>query len=267
MGCCASSQAILPPPAPIAIKIDPSLPPAEQEAIKEKINVKAQKIAAAQKLELSAEEKVIRDEEKKIPFAQKKAKELDSALKANSMEGRLSVPQLKRATSHLQIDSEIFTNPDLAVYKFLKKFCTEKKLYEVRSLALCGILLGQGSAKEKAEVLFDHFDVDASEKLEKSELRSMLEQMVSISAGKVPISAIGEGLLTEEEASNYSKKLVAGQDAFIETIINALVEDGDGVSRVEFEKKVTGHVTLQRLLWSYGIRQSLWEEANDVFAI
>mmetsp|Transcript_23713 Transcript_23713/g.23474 ORF Transcript_23713/g.23474 Transcript_23713/m.23474 type:complete len:268 (-) Transcript_23713:29-832(-) len=267
MGCCGSSQVVAPPPAPISIKIDPTLPPAEQEAQKVQIDVRANKIAAAQKLELDSEEKIIRSEEKKIPFAQKKARDLDQALKANSLEGKLSVPQLKRATAHLEINPDIFTDPDLAVYKFLKKF-SEGRLYEVKSLALCGILLGQGSNKEKAEVLFDHFDIDASGKLDKEELRKMLDDMVILSAEKAPIAAIGEGLLTEEQASAYSKKLIGAKEGFIRTIIEVLVQAGeDGISKIEFEKKVSGHPTLQRLLWSYGIRQSLFEEANDVFAL
>lgn len=219
------------------------------------------------KKDLPKEEKVIREQEKTIPWSNKSAKELQRGLKAESLTGQLSVAQLKRAMHDLNIDSDMFVNPESPVYKFLKKLMNDRKLYDVKRLALCGILVGEGSVKEKAGVIFNHFDEDASGQLERGEIVNMLNEMIDIAVEKIPAMAKGSTEVTAEELDAYTAMLLTGRHAFVERTVSTLLSTNTGISLEDFETKLQENSTLRRLIWSYEIRLSLYEESNQVLRI
>lgn len=226
------------------------------------------------KFELPSQEKVILEGEKRIPFSSKESKDLDQTFKANGSGGKLSVAQLKKALGLLNIPVEIFTDPDTQVFKFLTRIQNEKKLYDISNLSLCGILLGSGDIPTKARILFNHFDVDASEKLDKSEIEKMLEDMIDISIVKIPILSLkledesddpnqpSYPKLTQQEIDEYVSVLEKGKSKFIQNVILKLLEGADGISIDEFIRKVSNDKYLERIVWSANIRITLYEESR-----
>ena len=224
------------------------------------------------KFELPSQEKVIANCEKLIPFSQKNSSEVEVALKANGTNGKLSVPQLKKTLGKLELDPTVFTDPDTQVFKFLTSMKNENKLYDLPKLSLCAILLGQGDTDEKAKILFEHFDEDASQKLEKNELVAMLEEMVDISVHKIPILALkieGDTVdpefpkITQEEIDGYVHHLLKAKHQFIDKVILKLLEGSDGIAIDDFVSKVKNDSYLARLVWSANIRVTLYEEAKS----
>ena len=223
------------------------------------------------KVELPHQEKTIAQGEKLIPFSSKSSRDLEQAFKANGSNGKMSVPQLKKTLGILELDPSVFTNPDTQIFKFLQRLKGGDKLYDIQKLSLCAILLGDGDVNTKATILFQHFDIDASEKLERQELITMLDEMVDISVRKIPILSLKNDdeeanseypKLTEQEIDDYGKTLEVGKAKFVETVLSKLLGGSDGISLGEFVTKVTADEYLQRLVWSANIRVTLYEEAK-----
>ena len=223
------------------------------------------------KVELPKQEHVIAESEKLIPFSKKTAKDLNTIFKANSNSGRMSVNQLKKALGELELDPQVFTDPDTQVYKFLTRLQNEKKLYDIAKLSLCAILLGDGDTPTKAGILFGHFDADASLKLERGEIQKMLEEMVDLVITKIPLLALrvegdtedpAQPKLSQEESDQYTGMLANGKERFIANVMNKLIGASDGITDAEFVKKVSEDAYLGRLVWSTNIRISLYEESK-----
>lgn len=219
------------------------------------------------------QEKVIAQAEKLIPFSQKASKDLDMVFKANGSSGRMSVSQLKKALGELELDPTVFTDPDTQVYKFLTRLQNEKKLYDIQKLSLCAILLGGGDTPTKARILFNHFDADASMKLEKDEVHKMLQEMADIVITKIPILALkieGDTVdpeypkISQEEIDEYTQTLEKGKEKFVNHVMEKLVGASDGITVEEFIKKVSEDSYLGRLVWSTNIRVTLYEESKGV---
>lgn len=224
-------------------------------------------------VELPRQENIIEKAEKLIPFSQKHSKDLDSVLKSMASGGRMSVPQLKKALGVLELDPQVFTDPDTQVYKFLNRLQNEKKLYDIKKLGLCSILLGEGETPIKARILFNHFDEDANEKFDRAELRSMLDEMVQISVHLIPMLALrvdGESddpnmqKISQEEIDDYTKVLDKSKEKFIETVSIKLLGTAEFISSEEFITKVSNDNFLKRIVWSSNIRVTLFELSKGV---
>jgi Ca2+-binding EF-hand superfamily protein len=161
------------------------------------------------KIELPAQEKTIQKGEKLLPFSQRASKELDSVFKANGTSGRMSVSQLKKALGVLDLDPTVFTDPDTQVYKFLSRLKNEK-LYDIKKVTLCAILVGEGDTSTKARILFNHFDVDASDKMDKKEIRHLLEETLEITLKLIPSLALKERLRVRSRET--SRRLCGHRD-------------------------------------------------------
>lgn len=224
-------------------------------------------------IELPRQEVIIERGEASIPFSQKSAKELDTTFKAHGTSGRMSVPQLKKALGVLELDPQVFTDPDTQVYKFLDKLKNEKKLYDIQKLSLCSILLGTDDSKTKSRILFNHFDTDNSEKFDKTELKHMLNEMLEISLKLIPMISLKieddatqkpEDVLTEEEMKEYIDGLRRYSDTFVDLLLEKLLGDAESLSSDEFVNKVAGDKLLQRMLRSADIRVSLYELSKGI---
>jgi hypothetical protein len=218
------------------------------------------------KIEPPRQEKIIEKAEASIPFSQKSAKDLDMTFKSHGVSGRLSVAQLKKSLGVLDLDPQVFTDPDTQVYKFLDKLKNETKLYDISKLSLCSILLGTDDSKTKARILFNHFDSDANEKFDKSELKKMIEEMVHISLKLIPLIALrldeedkNEDTLPKEELDDYIESIEKESSKFVDIVVEKLIGSADALSSDEFVAKVSSSDSLERILRSSSIRVTLYE--------
>lgn len=79
-----------------------------------------------------------------------------------------------------------------AVGKFYTNFKVEEDQYNVHKIALAGILLGQGTATEKMEVLFDHYDTEETTMCTKELFTQILDEVVDITINLLPMLASGD---------------------------------------------------------------------------
>ena len=100
---------------------------------------------------ISNEEKTILAHEANHIFAKKDFKDLAKSIKSESYEGALSVAQLKRAFSDLEIPISELSDPDTATFRILSRTKNEKKLLDLKKLSLLAILLGKGKISDKSE--------------------------------------------------------------------------------------------------------------------
>lgn len=213
------------------------------------------------------QETVIEKAEATIPFSQKSAKELDSTFKSHGVSGRLSVAQLKKSLGVLNLDPQVFTDPDTQVYKFLDRLKNETKLYDIPKLSLCSILLGSDDSNTKARILFNHFDTDANENFDRDELKKMLHEMIQISLKLIPLIALRldeegaktDDTLTEEELHEYIGSIEKESDKFVDAVLEKLIGDAQALTSDEFVHKVSSSESLEKILRSSSIRVALYE--------
>jgi len=216
------------------------------------------------KIELLEEEKKIQQQEKTMLFFDKYSKEVELQLKSKSTKDKLSTPQLRRVAFHLKIDSSVFQDPSKPEFKFLNLFRSEGSLYDVSVLSLYGIMIGQGTVEEKASILFDHFDADASGMMNKEEIRQMLEKMIEISVDKVPQITIIQNVLTEEAKESYVKLLLSAKDSFIGSLTEKITGEGEEINLEGFIQKIKASEDLKNILWAKGMRTALFYEAKKL---
>ncbi|CAG9310598.1 unnamed protein product [Blepharisma stoltei] len=219
----------------------------------------AKGVAVPKEEDLTLEDKIILEQEKKLHFSRLLSKEIVKSIKAESLQNSLSLPQLKRVFHDLQIPESELTSPDTPTYHLLSKVKNENKLYDTKKLSLIGIVIGIGTAEEKADWLFRQFDVDATGMLDPSEIEEMLGAMVDVCANILPVLAKGEGIgfMNKEDIDAYKDKLISGKDEFIREITKQLLVEKE-ISQHELTMKL-GDInnSLSKLLYSYGVRSLL----------
>ena len=211
----------------------------------------------------SEEEEVIKIKEKAIPFSKTKIKELDVVIKKNQYEGIMSIAQLRKALVELNFDLEDFTMPEDHIAKLLKILQNPKRLYDVKTVMLCGILLGEGVNKEKANMLFKIYDKKHNDRISKKKITAMIREIIDLSACKIPMIAIDDNeepqtfTLPSHKITAYSNMLLVKKEVYITEVLNQLMGESNYINLDEFVKKICGNLVLESLLWTYQVRLSL----------
>ena len=211
----------------------------------------------------SLEEKKIQDHSSQFILSKLDFKDLLQSLTSASSCGSLSLAQLKRAFSDLQVPLDELTSPDSTTHKLLNRTRNDKKLFDLKKLSLISILLGKGKDKDKAEWLFRIYDIDASDVLEEPEFAAMVSEIVEVSARIIPAVAIGEGLqsFSKEELLLYTDRLESGRERVEKQMAEDFIAANAG-SHEGFVKNMQGK-GLGRLLYSCKVREMLRKAVED----
>jgi len=213
-------------------------------------------------ISIPIEEKAIQESEKDLLFTGCQAKDSLAYIKSCSTSGRLSVFQLKKVFRQLNLDHSLVTDEDSTSFKILRLFQTGSAQYQTRIVAFLALLLGQGTVTEKTEELFEFFDEDASQTFSREETFTMLEDMVELSAIKIPEAAVIDGKMLQEEKQRYTNKLLEAKDDFVQDFVLALMGNNQEISHKEFLGAFVSNPDFQRLLWTTGIRANLLRKSK-----
>ncbi|CAG9321587.1 unnamed protein product [Blepharisma stoltei] len=133
------------------------------------------------------EERIIAVAEDRLGFKFLNAQWIDRTIHRYSISNKLSEAQFSAAFNELSIDLANFEEDMTPFKKFYSGFLNDDSLtYSAQQLSSLGILLGKGSAKDKASLLFQNYDVDLSKSIDYDEFVIMLNELIEIGLTRIP---------------------------------------------------------------------------------
>lgn len=128
------------------------------------------------------EEELIKNAENDLNFWRFTTLEIINKIKSRSVKNYISKSRFNQILTEMRIAE---TDPAFLFYSnFLVDGRTEK--YGTDKLITLGILLAKGSIRQKAELLFENFDIDSSGTFSINEIGLMLEYIIEISLVLLP---------------------------------------------------------------------------------
>ncbi|OMJ70171.1 hypothetical protein SteCoe_31905 [Stentor coeruleus] len=213
-------------------------------------------------LALSEEETIITMKEKSLPFASVRLQDLTDAVLKNSSNGVLSIAQLRKAMTELNFEVEIFTSPKDHIICMLKLLQNPKRLYDVKTVIMFGVLLSAGIPEEKAAILFDLCQTD-NHHLQEGDFKHVLSDLIDISVQKIPRIAIntdieaGSFSIPEDRLSQYTSCLLKNKIQMMSDVTSILFAEKKPIRKGEFINRISNDSFLETILWSFQIRLAL----------
>jgi hypothetical protein len=214
-------------------------------------------------LALSEEETIITMREKSIPFSMIKLTDLDLTMKQHNYTSLLSINNLRQVLSDLSIDLEIFTSPEDPIHILLKIMQNPQRLYDYKTVILFGVVLGIGTPKEKALILYKLYDKTDSGRISEASLIEMLNDIINVSVTQIPKIAIDNSetpenfTISEKKLNEYLRNLLAKKKIFTSRALNLLVGGKSYISQGDFMKILSESSYLESLLWSFQLRLAM----------
>ncbi|OMJ71506.1 hypothetical protein SteCoe_30258 [Stentor coeruleus] len=215
-------------------------------------------------LSLSEEETAITMKEKSLPFSSVRLQDLSNAIHKNSSNGMLSIAQLRKAMTELNFEVEIFTSPEDHISCLLKLLQNSKRLYDVKTVIMFGVLLSAGIPEEKAGILFDLCDINDNHYIQEEDFKGILSELIDISVEKIPCIAINnndselEGFtIPEDHLLQYTACLLKNKASMISRITSVLFAEQKIMRKGEFVNRISNDSFLETILWSFQIRLAL----------
>jgi hypothetical protein len=189
--------------------------------------------------DFSREENIIVNEENKLGYSQLKSSDIDTNFHRFSISLRLTQTQFNAVIREMKLTKDDPLNPKKVIQDLYKEFKNADGSYSTRKLSTLGLLLGKGTSKEKARVLFHNYDIKISNTLDIEEVRVLLGDILDISLRILPQYALST-LINESnrlEQLKYNKKLMSVFNTFLgyyEVIL--IKEEGSELSLEDFIK-------------------------------
>ena len=130
--------------------------------------------------------------------------------------------------------------------------------FSEEDLVICAVVLGKGSAKEKAKELFEHFDQECDGYLKKSEIDQMFINYACFVACILPIIATGkpeEDMLDIETIQWYQRGMARNLHNVIPKLIDLLLTPGTWNVHIDTFVDIMSRSDNAKLLTSCGLRQ------------
>lgn len=122
----------------------------------------------------------------------------------------------------------------------------------VEELAVAGVLLSKGTAKERAAALFDLFDATFSGTLPTKSIRALLKSLFFAAIQDLPLLVPMEQI--SDDMPKYFEKCQKGVPEAIHSIGALIMEQRDQVSKTQFEDRLLGY-SHGALLTASGVRE------------
>ena len=129
---------------------------------------------------------IIQSTTEKLGLFQYRAEYLDRVIHRNSKNLKISKSQLNKIQETLKLD----TSSRIIRAFFILFYSEHRKLYDTRKLATLGILLGQGTYTEKSLLLFQNYDVELKDSLNKVQIKKMISHINYISCYCLPAFSV-----------------------------------------------------------------------------
>jgi hypothetical protein len=208
--------------------------------------------------EASEEEQLITSRETALGFSVHPAQVIDAHIKREALSGALTLPKLKRLLTSLQMTWPL-DDPTSPSSSFIERLKVEGVISHSR-LAIAGLLLGRGSLQLKAQLLFEHADVLAVGRLERSAVSSLFEEISYVAVKCLPVLALND----KASLQAYQDRLSNSSKRFIPTVLGPLMQS-EAIDQENFVAKLT-HPELNYWLEPTKLRQKITECREDVMA-
>ena len=176
----------------------------------------------------SEEESIIKIKEKSLPLSKIKIEEISTIINNHQYDGILSISQLRSAFTEMQFNIDFFSDPDHQFSKLLIILQNTNKLYEVRTVMVCGILLGLGDIKAKFNAFFKIYENSIDNCLYKAKCREMIEDIIMMAAKKIPFIAVDDSedpaifTIPSNKIERYTDLLIKSKDNYIKKLLDIL---------------------------------------------
>jgi hypothetical protein len=114
---------------------------------------------------------------------------IDTIFKRFSVALRMSTTQFSTSCRELNLNLPFLGSPEAPVTKFFNLF-KENTSFNQRQLSCLGVLLGNGSAREKSRVLFKIYDSIKDNMLDEEEIRTMIDDVLFVALIALPKLAV-----------------------------------------------------------------------------
>lgn len=176
------------------------------------------------------EERLIVAHEADLGFFKHTAQALEAQIKRETANGILTVPKLQRLMTSLHIDLD-FNKPSSGVMQFFDKL-KANGVISTNKLVVASILLGSGSLQKRAQLLFEHADIEAKGSLERNEVSYLFEEILMVCVDCLPVLAYSEK--HEETLRIYQQRLSNNTKTQWQLAITSLMQSDVSVSQAHF---------------------------------
>ena len=151
------------------------------------------------------EEKVINSHEQLLGFSKYTSRKVDLVFRKFAYNETFNENQWSEVCSNLRLATSDIHG---TITKFYKQFERNGK-YDLKPLLLLSIMLTRGTEVEKAKLLFEIYDYDCTLDLERSEVSTMISDMINIAVDKTSILTLEDPTILEHipKINNYILKL------------------------------------------------------------
>jgi len=211
------------------------------------------------------EERIIAVNEADLRFYSTGVTRAFDLLEEGAGSGQLSPGQFQTWTSTLDVNTLEIDTVDSKLQRLFKRFREGKGRYSARKLAVLTVLLTQGGARERAEVLYRGWLLGReTDQLDRTLTRELLATLLEIAAEWLPELAIEEisqhgRSLSKAEVTAYVSKLKSAHDMVFQRADIALSGPSESISREEFTNRMLNDQLLAKFLTSSTLRLALLE--------
>jgi len=179
---------------------------------------------SSSRLSENKEESFIQKCERDLGYFNSKSQEIDRTIHRYSVDLKMTANQFLAAAYELKLS--VPDQNQVSLEKFYESFKDHLGNYDARKLGSLGILLGKGSIKEKALILFQNYDTDISRTISCEEFTTILKDLVDISLGSTPHFALSKASQSNKnQLAEYVKKLQIVKSTVVDYLKTAVFEN------------------------------------------
>jgi Ca2+-binding EF-hand superfamily protein len=204
--------------------------------------------------DISPEETVVMDFETLLGYSTLSPSHLDKIHRKYSYNGKISDNQWKDICYTLNLaPNKIEASQHISNY--YDKYRTEDNSFALNELLVLGILLSKGRPGEKAKLLFEVFDENASGGLGLGQIHELLSVMVKVALELNPQVVVKDGVsdVGAQDLMKYFEKLNKGKEVAIEMAEKEILGKDGMVKSMEFVKALSGKMSY--FVSPHGIRK------------
>lgn len=210
--------------------------------------------------DLSLEEQSLLHEETVLGYGRHDSVYIDMILRKHSHLGKLNKKQFNQAANSLKLKVCDFERHS-KVCDFYTSFQNLQD-YDLKMMLVLGILHGIGKPEEKAKLLFEVYDVNGNEEIEKKHLNDMLTEMCTVALDKVAILAVDSPSCSEYKVKQYLAHCDSVKTKNIVKIISQILIGRTSIAKSKFIDKMI-IIEKGKLLSAHGIRSFLYEDYSS----
>jgi Ca2+-binding EF-hand superfamily protein len=197
----------------------------------------------------SSEDSPFKKTEELLRFGASHSFRHDAVFRKYSSNGQLNSRQFKDAVDILYLSTTNRKHLE-SVEEFWRLFVVGEH-YKLGRLLILGLLLGQGTSKEKAKLLFEIFDEDATHTIDAKGVTSMVQELFVVAVELLPKLTLKAETVTEK---HYIENLKVTRASVLEEVTKLILGKVADVTKAKFISVFDTNSVLKNLVTSGGFR-------------